>query len=74
MRLKKFAICKNRLKNIQLDDVIHLLSHQLHRCVAHPYVERVADGRNLPMKEVEEVAQGRVWTGMQAHQMRPGCS
>jgi len=33
------------------------------------FVERVADGRNLSMKQVDEVAQGRVWTGLQAHEI-----
>lgn len=30
------------------------------------FKQRVADGRNMTMEQVEEVAQGRVWTGKQA--------
>lgn len=30
------------------------------------FKQRVADGRNMPMSRVEEIAQGRVWTGTQA--------
>ncbi len=31
------------------------------------FVQRVADGRNLTIEAVEEVARGRVWTGADAH-------
>jgi len=34
--------------------------------IYHLFKSRVAEGRNLSMDEVEEVAQGRVWTGEQA--------
>ena len=30
------------------------------------FKQRVADGRNLSLEEVEALAQGRVWTGLQA--------
>jgi protease-4 len=30
------------------------------------FKQRVADGRNLSLDEVEKIAQGRVWTGVQA--------
>jgi protease-4 len=30
------------------------------------FLERVAEGRNLPVAEVNEVAQGRVWSGLEA--------
>ncbi|WP_020101431.1 signal peptide peptidase SppA [Mycobacterium sp. 360MFTsu5.1] len=30
------------------------------------FVERVADGRNLPVEAVEQVARGRIWTGADA--------
>jgi len=30
------------------------------------FVQRVADGRKLPVERVREIAKGRVWTGLQA--------
>jgi protease IV len=33
------------------------------------FIERVAKGRNLPTARVQEIAQGRVWTGAQARQL-----
>lgn len=30
------------------------------------FLQRVADGRGMPIEEVKKVAQGRVWTGLQA--------
>lgn len=30
------------------------------------FIDRVAEGRNLPRDQVEQIAQGRVWTGAQA--------
>ena len=43
----------------------------LHSGVAHRYrefVRRTAAARNLTTEQVEELAQGRVWTGRQAHE------
>ena len=34
--------------------------------VYNTFKQRVADGRNLSLEEVEALAQGRVWTGLQA--------
>ena len=34
--------------------------------VYHTFKSRVAEGRSLSMEEVEEIAQGRVWSGKQA--------
>ncbi len=34
------------------------------------FKQRVADGRNLTLDEVEKIAQGRVWTGVQAHERK----
>ena len=34
--------------------------------VYNTFKQRVADGRNLSLDEVEKIAQGRVWTGVQA--------
>jgi protease-4 len=36
--------------------------------VYRSFVQRVANGRELPVPEVDAVAQGRVWTGTQAEQ------
>jgi protease-4 len=33
------------------------------------FVQRVATGRNLPAARVQEIAKGRVWTGVQAKQL-----
>lgn len=33
------------------------------------FLTRVAQGRNLPMARVQEIARGRVWTGAQARQL-----
>ncbi len=33
------------------------------------FVARVAEGRNLPVDRVREIAKGRVWTGVQAKQL-----
>jgi len=33
------------------------------------FVERVAEGRGLSVEEVDAIAQGRVWTGRQAHEL-----
>jgi protease-4 len=33
------------------------------------FLERVAEGRDMPRDAVHEVAQGRVWTGVQAHEV-----
>ncbi len=42
------------------------LRHEL-RAVYDVFVERVAEGRGLSRPAVEEVAQGRVWSGRRAH-------
>lgn len=34
------------------------------------FVRKVADGRELPYEQVDEVAQGRVWTGADAHERK----
>ena len=34
------------------------------------FKEIVSQGRNIPFKEIEEIAQGRVWTGVQAKEKR----
>ena len=33
------------------------------------FVQRVADGRHLPLDRVQQIAKGRVWTGAQAQQL-----
>ncbi|NQZ43808.1 MAG: signal peptide peptidase SppA [Flavobacteriaceae bacterium] len=33
------------------------------------FLERVADGRNMTKEEVNEIAQGRVWSGVEAQQL-----
>ena len=33
------------------------------------FTQRVADGRDLPLERVLEIARGRVWTGAQAHDL-----
>jgi protease-4 len=33
------------------------------------FVERVSSGREMSVEDVDEVAQGRVWTGVQAHEV-----
>ncbi|MDX1622945.1 MAG: signal peptide peptidase SppA [Gemmatimonadota bacterium] len=40
--------------------------HRLVRDTYMAFVRRVSQGREMPVPEVEEVAQGRVWTGAQA--------
>lgn len=37
--------------------------------IYHDFKERVAEGRNMTMERVEEIAQGRVWTGQDALQI-----
>ncbi|PWE16982.1 signal peptide peptidase SppA [Marinicauda salina] len=37
--------------------------------VYEDFTERVADGRDLPLERVQEIARGRVWTGAQAHEL-----
>lgn len=34
------------------------------------FITRVAEGRNLPVARVNEIARGRVWTGAQARELR----
>jgi len=34
------------------------------------FVARVAEGRDLPVERVNEIARGRVWTGVQARELR----
>jgi protease-4 len=33
------------------------------------FLTRVAEGRKLPMQRVQQIARGRVWTGVQAHDL-----
>ncbi|MDZ7289857.1 MAG: signal peptide peptidase SppA [candidate division KSB1 bacterium] len=35
-----------------------------------PFLQKVADGRNLDMAHVREVAQGRIWTGARAKEIK----
>lgn len=37
--------------------------------VYEDFTERVAEGRDLPLERVLEIARGRVWTGAQAHEL-----
>lgn len=37
--------------------------------VYHTFVNRVADGRNMTFEEVDAIAQGRVWTGIDAKRL-----
>ncbi len=34
------------------------------------FLQRVAEGRKLPVNEVDKIAQGRVWTGVMAHELK----
>lgn len=35
----------------------------------HEFVEKVADGRDLPAEEVDRIAQGRIWSGSRAQDL-----
>lgn len=37
--------------------------------IYHEFVDKAAAGRNMSFEEIEEVAQGRVWTGKQAKEL-----
>lgn len=52
----------------EMSDTQHEMILESITDIYHLFKTRVADGRNMTMEQVEEVAQGRVWTGKQALQ------
>ncbi len=50
-----------KINNNQHDFILESIEH-----IYDLFKSRVAEGRNMSMDEVEEIAQGRVWTGEQA--------
>jgi len=47
------------------DDFYNVTKEGIER-VYHSFVTKVADGRNMTFEQVDAIAQGRVWTGVQA--------
>ncbi|MDN3642602.1 signal peptide peptidase SppA [Lutimonas halocynthiae] len=47
------------------DDFYNVTKEGIER-VYHSFVTKVADGRNMTFEQVDSIAQGRVWTGVQA--------
>ncbi|MEM7106013.1 MAG: signal peptide peptidase SppA [Bacteroidota bacterium] len=60
----KYATIGNTFYDLNPDE--SLLIQQMVDTFYQHFLERVADGRSMTVKEVNEVAQGRVWTGAQA--------
>ena len=63
---------KNSIDYSLFEPMTDTYRSQVQKGIVHTYntfIQRVADGRNMKTEEVDEIAQGRVWSGIDAKEL-----